>query len=99
MQDAPSLFARDDTFFGVCQGLSEDFGFNPLWPRMVFTLAVFWNPVAAVSAYLALGVVVLVSRRVHPSSARVAEPSPEAADAPAPQAGNDQAPAPTALAA
>ena len=99
MQDArPSLFARDDTFFGVCQGIGEDFGVNPLWPRLVFTLAVFWAPIAAVSVYLALGVVVFAARRFVPD-APVAAPRPEAVDAPAPVAGNDQAPVPTALAA
>ncbi len=97
MTDAkPSLFARDDTFLGVCEGLSEDFGVNPLWLRMVFTLAVFVNPVAAVSVYLALGVVVMGVRWFVPA-APAAVVTPEADTAPV--AGNDEEPAPTALAA
>lgn len=93
--DHPSLFARDDTFFGVCQGIGGDFGFNPLWLRLVFTVAVFVSPVAAVSAYLALGAVILIVRWFVPSARAVAVP--KAIGAPA--ARNDQAPELTALAA
>ena len=99
MQTAkPSLFARDDTFFGVCEGLAEDVRFNPLWLRLVFTLAVFVNPVAAVSVYLALGVVIFATRWFLPASASVATSNPEAATALV-HSGNDEAPVPTALAA
>jgi phage shock protein PspC (stress-responsive transcriptional regulator) len=30
MHQQPSLIARDETFLGVCAGLGEDFGINPL---------------------------------------------------------------------
>ena len=96
MQDSRlSLFARDDTFFGVCQGIAEDFGFNPLWLRLLLTFAVFVQPVAAVSIYLALGVVVIAARWFVPPASTI--DNPKAADAPV--AGNDQAPEATALAA
>ena len=32
----PSLFRRPDTFFGVCEALGEDFGFNPIFLRVTF---------------------------------------------------------------
>ena len=92
----PSLFARDDTFLGVCEGLAEDFGFNPLWLRMVFTVGVFVSPVAALSAYLALGIVVMAVHWFVPSSPAVL--ALEATDASL-IAGNDEAAALTALAA
>ena len=59
---ATSVLARDDTFFGVCQALGEDFRFNPLFLRLAFAGLLFWNPLAAVGAYAAAGVVVIVSR-------------------------------------
>ena len=91
MQTAqPSLFAREDTFFGVCQGLGEDLGFNPLYLRLAFTLALFLNPVAALGGYAAAGVVVLAARLLFPNprpaakheqaeAEREAEPLPLAA--------------------
>ena len=57
-------FTREDTFFGVCQALGDDFRFNPLWLRLVFAGAFFWNPLAAAGAYAALGTIVLGSRLI-----------------------------------
>ena len=31
-----NLFTRDDTFFGICEGVGEDFGFNANWRRLAF---------------------------------------------------------------
>ena len=59
---ATSVLARDDTFFGVCQALGEDFRFNPLFLRLAFAGLLFWNPIAAIGAYAAAGLVVGVSR-------------------------------------
>ena len=59
---ATSVLARDDTFFGVCQALGEDFRFNPTFLRLAFAGLLFWNPLAAVGAYAAAGVVVGISR-------------------------------------
>jgi phage shock protein C len=68
MQSAqPSLFLRDDTFFGVCEALGEDFGFNPLFLRIVFAVALIWNPIAVVAAYAGAGVVVMISRWLAPN--------------------------------
>ncbi len=78
----PNLFLRDDTLLGVCQGLGEDFGFNPLWLRIVFAAALIWNPVYDIGAYLALGSVVLVSRLI----VRNPRPAKVSAEAEAPAA-------------
>jgi len=48
--------------FGVCACLGEDFGFNPIWLRLAFGAALIWSPVAVISAYFALGAIVLLSR-------------------------------------
>ena len=58
----PSILARDDTFFGVCQAIGDDFGFHANWLRAAFALALFWTPVGAVAAYAAAGIVVMASR-------------------------------------
>jgi phage shock protein C len=76
MQSEGNLLTRDDTFFGVCQGLGEDLGFNPNLLRVVFPVALFFQPVAAIAAYAALGLVV--------AFARFAFPVPRAAQAEAP---------------
>ena len=77
----PSLIARDETILGVCAGLGEDFGFNPVWLRIVLAVGLLWNPSVVVAAYFGLGVLVLFSRLVCPNP-RSAVPAP-AAEAPA----------------
>ena len=75
MQNAqPSLFTRDDTFFGVCQGLGEDLGISPLWFRLAFPVLLFFYPVVALAAYAGAGVVVFMTRWLypHPVAAAVA---------------------------
>ena len=81
MQNTPSLLTRDDTFFGVCQALGEDFGFNPLWLRLALGGLLFWNPVAVISAYLVAGVLVAAIRWFvpNPVSAAAASESEAAA--------------------
>jgi phage shock protein C len=69
-----NLFTRDDTFFGICEGLGEDFRFNPLWLRLALTLALFFNPVATIAGYLALGLTVLFSRLIFPAPSVATEP-------------------------
>ena len=68
----PSLIARDETLLGVCAGLGEDFGFNPLWLRIVLAVGLLWNPEAVVLAYLGLGALVLFSRLLAPNPRRAA---------------------------
>lgn len=79
----PSLFARDDTFFGVCEAIGQDFGFNPLILRVVFGVALLINPVVVIATYLALGVGVLASRLAFPARTRGAAKAIAAAPAPA----------------
>ena len=62
----PSIFARDDTMFGVCEALAEDLGFRSNLLRLGFALALFWNPVAAAACYAALGLLVAVTRWLVP---------------------------------
>ena len=81
-------FTREDTFFGVCQALGDDFRFNPIWLRLAFAGAFFWNPLAAAAAYAALGTIVLASRLIvrNPRQPKAPQPVMEvAAEAPAPQ--------------
>lgn len=63
----PSLLARDHTFLGVCEGLGEDFGFNPIYLRVAFAVPLIINPLATLGAYAALGLVVMLSRLVFPN--------------------------------
>jgi phage shock protein PspC (stress-responsive transcriptional regulator) len=85
MQDQDTnLLLRDDTMLGVCQGLGEDFGFNPIWLRIAFGATLLINPIAVVGTYLGLGVLVATSRLLVPrraTAAAMAEPA--AAPAPA----------------
>jgi phage shock protein PspC (stress-responsive transcriptional regulator) len=65
MQTA-NLLTRDDTFFGVCEALGKDLGFSPNILRVVFGVAVMWNPVVVIGTYAALGLVVFASRYFFP---------------------------------
>src|SRR5260221_6553918 len=86
-QNQVALPLRAHTIFGVCEGLGEDFGFNPVLLRIPFAAAVLWSPTMALAAYLALGAVVLVSRLLFPRSKLTAAQSA----APAPGVANEQA--------
>ncbi|MDP8914462.1 MAG: PspC domain-containing protein [Pseudomonadota bacterium] len=101
----PSLFARDHTFFGVCEGLGEDFRFNPLYLRIALAVPLFFFPAETIGTYAAAGAVVLLSRLLFPDprAAVVKEtrtrPAPEpAAVEPVPAADGmaDAAPVPLA---
>ena len=65
--DQTNMLARDDTLFGVCQALGEDFGVNPFYLRVSFAVLLLWNPVAIIGAYAAAGAVVAVSRLLSPN--------------------------------
>ena len=64
--DRANLLTRDDTFFGVCQGLGEDLGIPPSLLRIALALGLFWNPLAMIALYAGAGLVVLVSRLIVP---------------------------------
>ena len=75
-----SLFARDDTFLGVCQAIGDDLGFNPLWLRLAIAVGLLWNPTVVVATYAALAVVVLASRLLFPAPKPVLEAEAPAAE-------------------
>ena len=75
-----SLIARPHTVLGVCEGVGEDLGFNPLWLRIAFASGIFFAPLFVVGLYLALGLVVAGSRWAFPV---VAAATPPATAAPA----------------
>ena len=88
-----NLFTREDTFFGVCQGLGEDLGIPPVFLRLALAGLLFWNPWAAAAAYLTGGAVVLFARLLYPvprtaeaAEPDVAEPAAEGALEPEPEA-------------
>jgi len=66
---AAPLPLRNDTILGVCEAIGEDFGFNPNWLRLVFAATFYFNPVAVVGSYLALGLLVAASRWFAPKQA------------------------------
>ena len=71
MQTAqPTLFARDDTFFGICEALGQDFGFNPLYLRATFAVFLLVAPVTVLAVYAGTGVVVGLSRLAFPNRTR-----------------------------
>ena len=61
-----ALPLRSHTILGVCEGIGEDFGFNPIFLRVPLAASVIWNPSVAIGAYLVLGAVVLASRLLFP---------------------------------
>jgi len=65
MQNA-NLFTREDTFFGVCEGIGEDTGIPLNVLRVTLALLLFLYPMAVIVGYLAMGVVVAVSRWLFP---------------------------------
>ena len=61
-----SLFARPDTFFGVCQGIGDDLGIHPNLFRIAFGMAFFFAPLATLATYFLLGLVVAATRFAFP---------------------------------
>ena len=98
----PNLFTRDDTFFGVCQAIGEDFRIHPNILRLAFGLPVMFFPVQVLVAYFGLGAIVLLSRILAPRPRRQAEaqqaaaPGPAEAQMPLAETEDDQLPLPIA---
>ena len=63
-----ALPLRSHTILGVCEGIGEDFGFNPVWLRAPLAATVLVSPMWSIVAYLTLGVVVLASRLLFPKT-------------------------------
>lgn len=64
-----NLFRRDDTLLGICEGLGQDLGVNPLWIRLAFLPFLFVFPAYTIGAYLVIGLLVWASRSLFPSPA------------------------------
>ena len=71
-----NLFRRRDTFFGICEAVGQDFGFNPLWLRLAFVAPLFFFPVQTFAGYFGLGLVVLASRLLFPAKSAAAATQP-----------------------
>ncbi len=67
MATSPSPIARDDTLLGACYAIGEDFGFNPLYLRILFAVAIFWSPAITLCAYAALTALVTLTRWLVPN--------------------------------
>jgi phage shock protein C len=63
----PALPLRAHTVLGVCEAIGEDFGFNPLWLRILLASFLIWKPVEVIGVYFALGALVLISRLLVPA--------------------------------
>ncbi|WP_374526583.1 PspC domain-containing protein [Sphingopyxis sp.] len=79
--ETTNLFRRRDTFFGICEAVGQDFGFNPLWLRLAFIAPLFFMPVQTFAAYFALGAIVLLSRLLFPRKEATGQALPVAAPA------------------
>ncbi|WP_447761467.1 PspC domain-containing protein [Sphingopyxis panaciterrae] len=86
--ETTNLFTRRDTFFGICEAVGQDFGFNPLWLRLAFVAPLFFFPVQTFAGYFALGLVVLASRFFFPSKTGDVAPAAAAVIEPASRAGD-----------
>jgi phage shock protein PspC (stress-responsive transcriptional regulator) len=67
-----NLFTRPDTLFGICEGLGEDLGIHPNLLRVSLAGLLFWNPAAALVAYVGAGAIVALSRWLFPNPRIVA---------------------------
>jgi phage shock protein C len=63
-----ALPLRQHTILGVCEGIGEDFGFNPIFLRVPLAAMVLWSPLIAIGTYFALGALVFASRLFFPRS-------------------------------
>ena len=85
MQSQANLFTRDDTFLGVCEAIGEDTGIPSNLLRVALAFALFFQPVAVIVGYLAMGLVIAVSRWIFPkpkpAAAPVAVAEPETIEA------------------
>lgn len=68
MQNIRSFITDERNLLGICAALGHDFGFNPLFLRLAFGVALLWNPEAVIMAYACAGIFVLVSHWLFPGS-------------------------------
>ena len=91
-EDYIALPLRQHTIFGVCEGIGEDFGFNPIFLRVPLAAAVLWSPMIAIGTYFALGALVMASRLLFPLPKASAPQSANSIDSDNDRAGRDSMP-------
>ena len=62
----PSLIRRQHTVLGVCEGIGEDLGFNPVVLRILFAGGVYFAPLAVIGTYFFLGGALALARWAYP---------------------------------
>ena len=85
-----NLLTRDDTLFGVCEALGQDFGFNPIYLRITLAVLLLWNPIVVIGSYLAAGVVIAATRLLFPDRRRRAKAVAASVEPAQPQADNQE---------
>ena len=83
----PALPFRGDTMLGVCEGIGQDLGFNPIYLRLVFASLFYFAPAMVIGSYLALGAGLALARWLYPVPA--APVAQAAADSTTPAADNE----------
>jgi phage shock protein PspC (stress-responsive transcriptional regulator) len=68
---------RPHTVFGVCEGIGEDLGFNPVYLRILFAGGIYFAPAAVIGTYLFLGAAVAFARWAYPVAPAAALPAPQ----------------------
>lgn len=66
MQFLRSFVADERNLLGVCAALGYDFGFNPLYLRLVFAILLLWNPPVIIGTYVFTALVVALSHWAFP---------------------------------
>jgi phage shock protein PspC (stress-responsive transcriptional regulator) len=66
MERDMTAMARDDTLLGACYAVGRDFGFNPLYLRILFAFGVLSSPALALTAYAALTAILVLARWMVP---------------------------------
>lgn len=62
----PGLLHRPHTVLGVCEGLGEDLGFNPVILRVLFAGGVYFAPLLVIGTYFFLGATLAIARWAYP---------------------------------
>jgi phage shock protein C len=66
MSTVAAAAPKNDNLLGICAAVAEDFGFDAIWLRLMLAATVLVSMEVAVGAYVALGLIVLVSRLLAP---------------------------------
>ena len=69
-----NLFLRNDTIFGTCQAIGDEFGINPNWLRVPLAASVLVSLEGAIALYLGLSLIVVAARMLFRSKT-IAQPA------------------------